>query len=290
MPADHDRQLWVDPSGKLVWGIRPNQTISQVTSPSAVDTGNWVFAAASIGPAGQQLYLNGVARRQFDDLHRRSAWLHRVVEHRVRQLGQLERPPHQYYFDGSMAQVAVVPSQLTAAQVSQLWADSASSLATYSAYLHTLVPTNYWPLTDTGGVPYKGAIPGVNASTTLADASGNANTGTAKGGTTLGTAGPSTLSASGVTLNGTSGFVETTKSYANPEGISEFWFKTSTPGQGVGGAVMSFTSSQANTAPTNRLSKHYAASCSLAHRRESGYQTMGSEPGSHDPPPDSRRT
>jgi hypothetical protein len=252
VPTDHDRQLWVDPSGKLVWGIWPDQTISQLTSPSAVDTGNWVFAAASIGPAGQQLFVNGSLAASSTTYTVAQPGYTGWWSIGYANLANWNDIPTSYYFDGSVAQVAVVPSQLTAAQVSQLWGDSASSLATYTSYLGSLGPTNYWPLADTGGVPYEGAIPGATASATLADASGNADTGTAEGGTTLGAAGPSSLSASGVTLNGNSGFVETAKSYANPEGISEVaWFKTGTAGLGTGGAVMSFTSSQANTAPTS---------------------------------------
>jgi hypothetical protein len=58
VPAEHDRLLWVDPTGKLVWGIY-GSTTDEITSPLAVNTGSWVFAAASVGPAGTALYVNG---------------------------------------------------------------------------------------------------------------------------------------------------------------------------------------------------------------------------------------
>jgi hypothetical protein len=57
-PYFSDRQLWVDSSGKLVWSIYDGAN-DELTSTSPVDTGSWVFAAVSVGPAGAFLYVNG---------------------------------------------------------------------------------------------------------------------------------------------------------------------------------------------------------------------------------------
>ena len=81
----------------------------------------------------------------------------------------------------------------------------------------------------------------------MADYSGNADTGTAEGGTTLGTSGPATLTAIAITLDGASGFVETAKSYANPESFSVMaWFDTTSA---TGGTIAGFTNSQGNSTP-----------------------------------------
>ena len=99
-----------------------------------------------------------------------------MVELRLHILDGQDDAPTSPYFNGSIAQVAVIPSQLTAAQVTALHNDT--TLSTYTAGVNALSPTNYWPLNDTGTVPYKGAVPNGTASTTVFDASGNANTGT----------------------------------------------------------------------------------------------------------------
>jgi len=244
-PADHDRQLWIDPSGRLVWGVYDN-AVYELTSTATVDTGNWVMAAASVGTAGMQLYVNGSEVNSSPTptiAQNYTGWWSLGYA----SLANWSDIPTNYYFSGSIAQAAVIPSQLTAAQVSSLYSDT--TLASYTAGIEALSPTNYWPLNDTGAVPYEGAVPNATASTTLADYSSNSDTGTAIGGLTIGAAGPTTLGASGISLNGSSEYVETAKSYANPEGFSvATWFKTSST---TGGTILGFTSSQTNGAPTN---------------------------------------
>ena len=92
-PADHDRQLWIDPSGKLVWGVYSN-AVYQLTSTSPVDTGNWVMAVASVGAAGHSPVRQRGQSRIFhhpDD----GPGLHRMVEPRLCLDSQLERRPQQ---------------------------------------------------------------------------------------------------------------------------------------------------------------------------------------------------
>jgi hypothetical protein len=245
IPADHDRQLWIDPSGKLVWGVYSN-AVYQLTSTAPVDTGNWVMAVASVGAAGTALYVNG-AKVASSTTPTTAQVYTGWWSFGYASIANWNDVPSSYYFSGSLAQAAVVPSQLTAAQVSSLYGDT--TLASYTAGVEALSPTNYWPMNDSGAVPYEGSVPGGTASTTLADYSGNSDTGTAEGGTTLGAPGPTTLTANAVTLDGASGFVETAKSYSNPEGFSVMaWFKTTST---TGGTILSFTSSQANSTPAS---------------------------------------
>ncbi len=243
-PTDHDRQLWIDPSGKLVWGVY-STNINQLTSPSAVNTGNWVFAVASIGSSGTALYVNGtkVASSSTPTTAQNyTGWWSLGYA----SMANWNDTPSTYYFNGSLAQAAVIPSQLSASQVSNLYGDT--TLASYRAGVNALNPTNYWPLNDLGTTPYEGSIPGVAASTTLVDASVNANSGTAQGGVTLGSSGPAGFP-SALALNGSTGYVQTTNSYSNPEGISVVaWFNSSAT---TGGTILGFTSSQGTTAPSS---------------------------------------
>jgi hypothetical protein len=245
-PSSYDRALWIDPSGKLDWGIYDGAT-DELTSTSAVDTGSWVFAAASVGSAGTALYVNGTRVAYSTGVtssQNYSGWWSIGYAY----LTLWSDIPTSYYFAGSLAQLAVIPSQLSSPQVSNLYADN--TLSSYTAGVTGLNPANYWPLNDTGAVPYEGSVPGAGASTSLVDASGNANTGTAEGGVTLGATGPASLGTSlAIALNGSTGYVETAKSYSNPQVFSLVaWFKTTSAS---GGTVMGFDNVQGNGTPTD---------------------------------------
>jgi len=90
--------------------------------------------------------------------------------------------------------------------------------------------------------------PSTTAVTTLVDSSGHANTGTIEGGVTLGAAGPTSLGANGISLDGSTGWVQTANSYSNPENFSVVaWFKSSS----ANNTIISFTNSQGNGTPSN---------------------------------------
>jgi hypothetical protein len=244
-PSSYDRALWIDSSGKVVWGVNDGGP-DELTSTSAVDTGSWVFVAASVGSAGTALYVNGskvASSSAVTAAQSYSGWWSIGYEY----LSTWGDIPASNYFKGSLAQLAIIPSQLSSTQVSALYGDS--TLSTYTAGVNALSPANYWALNDPGSVPYEGSVPGATASTALADASGNANTGTAEGGVSLGAAGPTALgTSSAITLNGSSQYVETATSYANPESFSLVaWFKTASAS---GGTVIGFDNVQGNGTAT----------------------------------------
>jgi serine protease AprX len=229
-PSNYDRMLWVDSSGKLVWGVY-NNACDEITSSSTVNTGSWIFAAVEIGSSGQQMYVNGslVASSSNTSAQNYRGWWSIAYAN----AGPWSDAPSSDYFNGSLAQLAIVPSQLSSSQVSTLSSDS--TFPSYTSAVVALGPTNYWPLNDAGEVPYSGP-------TSLADASGNADTASVEGGVTLGAAGP--LGGSAISLNGSTGWAETTNPYANPEGFSVVgWFETSTTS---GGSIIGFSNNQAN--------------------------------------------
>ena len=55
----HDRQLYIDNTGKLNFGARPNASRLVVTSPGAVNDGQWHHAVGTLSKSGLKLYLDG---------------------------------------------------------------------------------------------------------------------------------------------------------------------------------------------------------------------------------------
>lgn len=247
--GNYDRMLWIDPTGHVVWGVY-NGTTYEATSTSTYTNGAWHFVAASIGSGGQKLYVDGALVGSSAETVAQTGYtgwwsigLSGVLH------GGWPDPPSNAYFNGSLAQLAVVPAQLTPSQVTTL--AGASTLAAYTSGVAALAPADDWALDDSGTVPYMGAIPGATTSASLIDASGNANTGTSTGGVTLATAGPTTLGtgARAASFDGSSGSVQTTRSYADPQGISELaWFKAT---GASGGTVLGFTDQQTTAAPSS---------------------------------------
>jgi hypothetical protein len=242
-PNAADRLLWVDSTGKLVWAIY-NGATEEITSSSVVNTGSWVFVAASVGAAGTALYVNGIkvaSNAAYTTASSYLGWWSIGWAY----FSSWPDSPTGSYFNGSLAQLAIIPSQLTTAQVSTIYGESTQSA--YATEINTLSPASYWPLSDTGSVPYAGNVPGTES---LVDSSGHGNTGTALGGVTLGASGPTTLgTSSAISLNGSSGWVETTNSYADPGvgGLSVVaWFKTTTTS---GGTIIGFDNLQNNSNP-----------------------------------------
>jgi hypothetical protein len=239
---NYDRMLWVDPTGHLVWGIY-NSATDEATSSSGYANGAWHLAAASFGSAGMQLYVDGTLAGSNSNAtaSNYSGWWS-IGNSGVDNSGGWPDAPASAYFNGSLAQIAIIPSQLTATQISSLYADN--TLSSYTSAVNALSPVNDWALNDSGSVPYEGTVPGGSASTTLTDASGNGNTATAQSGVTLGASGPSALGGA-ISLNGSTGWAQTASSYANPETFSIVaWFKTSSTS---GGTIIGFTNAQGNS-------------------------------------------
>jgi len=243
--ANYERILWVDSTGNLVWGVSSGGGQTEVKSSGTnYANGAWHFVAASVGSAGTLLYIDGASAGSSANTTAQSYSGWWSIGTSGVNNGFWGDAPSSDYFNGSLAQIAIIPSQLTGAQITTLHGDS--TVSTYSAAVNALSPVNYWQLGDSGSTPDEGSIPGATASTTLADASGNADTATAEGGVTLAAGGPSALgSASAISLNGSTGWGQTANSYANPEGFSIVgWFKTSSAS---GGTIIGFTNAQGNS-------------------------------------------
>jgi hypothetical protein len=241
-PHSYDRILWVDPSGHVVWAVWTS-TDNQISSSSSYADGQWHFAAASIGTSGQFLYVDGAQVASGPDTlaQATAGWWALGASHVYLSTGYSDVPTNEY-FDGSLAQVAVIPSQLSSSQISALYADN--TLSSYTAGVQSLSPVDYWPLDDTGTTAYEGPVPSVLVN----DASGGGDTATAEGGVTL-RAGGGPLGGLAAQFDGSTGYLETATAINNPEGFSEVaWFKTTSAS---GGTVLGFSNAQDDSQPTD---------------------------------------
>ena len=168
-----DRNIWIDPTGHLVWAINDGGNLDEVTSSAVVDNGSWHQVVATYGPAGEDLYLDGVlvgsAAADMAGQNYAFYWHLGFADTTSWPDGAVPN-----YFQGSMAQAAIFTTQLTLAQVQTLY--GANSASSESTDILALSPVGYWPLNDTAGA------------TVIADQSTHANTGYVEGTFSLGTA------------------------------------------------------------------------------------------------------
>ncbi len=157
-----DRQLWIDSAGHVVFGLYPNhffEVSSAATTSRNFADGTWHLAVATVAPAAKQkgtvlLYVDGtlvagtagnetITRHQPAQVY--GGWWHLGWSNAA---GTWADGPTDPFWTGSLGQVAVVPTDLTAAQVASLSkAGSASSYA--SAVTGRVAAANaFWPLDD----------------------------------------------------------------------------------------------------------------------------------------------
>lgn len=236
--SDHDRQIWMENTGKLVWGVYNGATYEAI-SAAGYNNGAWNFVAVSIGPNGQYISVDGTPPVRVANTTGQTynGWWH---------LGWADEKywahkPTDAYWNGSLGQIAIFNSQiaLTSATIANLY--QAATPTDYATLVHSHTVSDYWAMTDTGTSPYAGAT----SSATFVDASGNGNTGTAEGGYTMPATGP--LSGNAIKLNGSTGWVKTAKAYTNLQNFTEMgWFNTSVDN----GSIIGMTTNQNVTPPT----------------------------------------
>lgn len=157
-----DRMIWVDSTGHVVAGVG---TSGEISSPATYNNGAWHFVVATLYPNGKykgfNLYVDGALVAS--NSHITSAQRYTGYWH-IGWSGATgwTNPPTSAYFGGSLAGVGVIPTALTATQVSSLY--SSANFITYSSNVMSYGPTAYWTLNDSGANSYTGAIPGVGAS------------------------------------------------------------------------------------------------------------------------------
>jgi hypothetical protein len=122
-----------------------DSALQELTSPSTYNNGQWHLVVAEIGSSGEQLWVDGtlVAENLSDTTtNSYTGYWHLGWGNEA----DYTDPPTSSFFSGSLAQAAIVPSQLTASQISTLF--NAGSAAAFMLDLGRLSPTSYWPLDD----------------------------------------------------------------------------------------------------------------------------------------------
>ena len=123
--SSYDRHIYMMNDGQLVFGVWTGQT-ETIETPNVYNDGQWHYVVATLGPSGMALYVDGQLigtnttttaqaytgywRVGGDNLN---AW--NLDPWGSNSQGTTE--PHSYYFNGDIADVAVYPSALSAAQV-----------------------------------------------------------------------------------------------------------------------------------------------------------------------------
>lgn len=152
-----DRQIWIDNTGHVVFGVY-NPTFEEVVSPSTYNNGAWHYVVATIGPAGEALYVDGVlagTNTTPTAAQNYTAYWHIGWDSEA---GAWPDAPTSPYFVGDIADVAVFPAQLTNTQIQTLYT-AGSSQSAYATAVASLSPTSAWPLQNTVYL-YPYAIPG----------------------------------------------------------------------------------------------------------------------------------
>ncbi|GAA5109344.1 hypothetical protein GCM10023339_09300 [Alloalcanivorax gelatiniphagus] len=112
-----DRQLYMDNSGRLHFGVKPNAARQVVTSPSSYNDGAWHHAVASLSTSGMKLYVDGAQVASRADVT--------VGEHLSigywrlggDSLASWPSVPTSGYFNGSLDEVAIYKHELSAVEV-----------------------------------------------------------------------------------------------------------------------------------------------------------------------------
>lgn len=250
-----DRMVWIDAAGRLDFGN--DVTTLRATAASALSSGTWYFVVATKSTTtGMALYINGLSNNTNVSAGAKATLNYTGYWH----LGwggavgsAFNNLPTTDFFAGDIADVAVFPTALSAATVTNLYGQTTQ--AAFSTQVLVNAPTSYWPLQDTGASLYTGAIGNVaanNAGTSYRDSSNNPGTNTGTGEGVLGVDASGPIGDSATTFNGTTGWIQTavgtpTPFYASP-GPQTFsvggWFKTTTSG-----SIIGFTTLQSNAAP-----------------------------------------
>jgi PKD repeat protein len=141
-----DRHLYMDNSGKIHFGVKPDQTRKVVTSPSAYNDGQWHHVAASLGPNGMKLYLDGTKVADRADVT--------VGEHLSRgfwriggdTLSNWPSVPTTAFFTGDIDEAAVYSSVLSDTEIAAHYA------AATGATVPNLPPTASFPTPTIDGL------------------------------------------------------------------------------------------------------------------------------------------
>lgn len=228
--GNYDRHTYMNPDGTVTFGVYNNGSYT-VTTPNALNDGQWHYVVGSLSASGVTLYVDGkrIGTNAGTTVGQSYSGYWRV--------GGDSPWNGNAYFNGSIDEVAIYPAALSLDQVRKHYVDSGRSLGgvpaptdTYGKAVYGDQPDSYFRLNESSG-------------TTAVDSSGNSSNGVYSGTETLGA--PSPVAGSGgsaVTFDGNSGTMGSAGPIPGPSVYSEeLWFKTTTTN---GGKLIGFGNQQ----------------------------------------------
>ena len=157
-PKEWDKMMWVDPSGHVVFGVYPGKVVELKTS-GVYNDGQWHLAVASLNASkGMSLSVDAgtPVTNTTTTSQAYSGYWH--VGWDNEKAGWTD-PPGNAYFTGALADAAVVPSALTAGQITALY--TAGTQTAWAADVAGDGASDSWSLGDGGTGVYTGTVPDV---------------------------------------------------------------------------------------------------------------------------------
>lgn len=239
-----DRLLWLS-GGKLYWGVN-SAGVKQEVNSGGLTAGTWHQAVAEIGSNGMRLYIDGASVGTAGGVTAAQSYTGFWHVGWGDETGFANAPANAYW-PGTLGDVAVVPSQLTAAQVTTLWTQTTN--ANEQTQILARTPTAFWPLDDAGTALYSGNIPGAGIPP-FADATGSGNTGVPNG--TFATDGTGPLGGAAQVFDGSTSWMGSTTQFSDPHPLTiTAWFKTT-----VGGTIIEYTNIQTGLTGNTTWDRH----------------------------------
>jgi hypothetical protein len=199
--AQHDKMLWLDSAGHVVFG-NYNGTTSELTSAgSSYADGNWHVAIATTSPTagvGSKLYVDATSVTNTAVVSSEASTGSWHLGWNDANIGWPDSPTA-LYFTGALANASTALTAFTTAQVTAL-----RTAATQTAWNNALVADsakNSWVLNDTGLTTYTGNIAPIGATNPCSMIAVNFGTG-AVALSALATPSATTVVAAGTTASG----------------------------------------------------------------------------------------
>jgi PKD repeat protein len=230
--SNYDRHVYMEPDGRVTFGVWHDGAYT-VSSPGALNDGQWHHVVGTMEPAGVTLYVDGrrIGRNGGTSTPQPYSGYWRI--------GGDSPWSGNPYFAGDIDDVAIYPTAIPLTMVQSHYTASGRTLNiptrptdTYGQAVWDANPDLYWRLGDTNG--------------TAKDSGPNESNGTYQGGYVQGQTGAfEGATNKAVAFNGSDGFVASNTQYNNPMNYTlEAWFKTTT---NAGGKIIGFGCSQTGT-------------------------------------------
>ncbi len=115
LSSSNDRNVYMDNAGHLIFGVYPGSVVT-IASPSTYNDGKWHQVNATLSSAGMMLYVDGklVASNATTTTAQQFSGYWRVGGDT---LSGWTSAPTSNFFNGSIDEVAIYPTALTAAQI-----------------------------------------------------------------------------------------------------------------------------------------------------------------------------